>query len=87
MGGGKRRQEVLCAVGTGAKTPNARRRSTERFQGRNGRISSGAFPPAAAQLSRYHVSHRCGLSFQWASVANSENIAAANWPLHREPEP
>ncbi len=50
-------------------------------------MSSGAFPPAAAQLSKYHVSHSRGLIFQWASVANSENIVAAKRPLHKEPEP
>jgi putative transposase len=49
-------------------------------------MSSGAFPPDAAQLSKYHVSHRRGLSFQWASVATIENIAAASRPLHRAPE-
>jgi len=27
------------------------------------------------------------LSFQWASVAKSENIIAAKRPLHKEPEP
>jgi hypothetical protein len=33
-------------------------------------MSSGALPPASAQLSKYHVSHRRGLSFQRASVAD-----------------
>jgi hypothetical protein len=32
-------------------------------------MSSGAFPPAAAQFSKYHVSHNRGLIFQWDSVA------------------
>ena len=74
---------ALAAAGT----VNSARRSAERFQGRNGRMSSGALPPAAAQLSKYHVSQRRGLSFQWASVAKSENIVAAKRPLHSEPEP
>jgi hypothetical protein len=64
----------------------AARRSAERFQGRNGQMSLGVFPPAAAQLSKYHVNHGRGLS-QWASVANGENITAAGRPLHGEPEP
>ena len=75
------------AAGVAVRMANAARRSAERFQGRNGRMSLGAFPPAAAQLPKYHVNHSRGLSFPWASVANSENIAAANRPLHREPEP
>jgi hypothetical protein len=50
-------------------------------------MSWGAFPPAAAQLSKYHVSHNRGLSFQRRSVAKSKNIVAANRPLHKEPEP
>ena len=92
IGGGatgvaKRRQEVLWAAGAVTGAPNADRRSPEKFHGKNGWISSGTLPPAAAQLSKYHVSHSRGLSFQWASVAKSENIVAANWPLHSEPEP
>ena len=50
-------------------------------------MSSGDFRPAAAQLSRYHVSHCRRLIFQYASVAGSENVAAASRPLHNEPEP
>jgi hypothetical protein len=50
-------------------------------------MSSGAFPPAAAQLSKYHLSQRRGLSSQWANVAKSENIVAAKQPLHKEPDP
>jgi hypothetical protein len=83
----KWRQEVLWAAGTVTGAPNADRRSPERFHGKNGWMSSGAFPPAAAQLSKYQVSHRRGLTSQQASVAKSENIAAANCPLHSEPEP
>jgi hypothetical protein len=71
-------------VGIVAGVPSANRRSSERFHGKNGWMSSGVFPPATAQFSKYHVSHRRGLIFQRASVANSENIIAANWPLHRE---
>jgi hypothetical protein len=63
---------------------NVARRWAERFQGKKGPTSSGAFPPAAAQLSKYQVSHNRGLSSQHASVANSENMAAASRPLHRE---
>src|SRR5208282_309619 len=81
------RQEVLSGEGVVFGTPSANRRSSERFQGRNGWISSGAFPPAAAQPSKYHISHRRGLSFQRTSVAKSENIIAAKRPLHKEPEP
>ena len=62
---------------------NAARRSAERFHGKNGWMSSGALPPAAAQLSKYHVSHNRGLRFQWASVAISENMAAARATVTR----
>jgi hypothetical protein len=79
--------EVSMVAGVGVGIANASRRSSERFQGKKGWMSSGAFPPAAAQLSKYQVNHRRGWSFQWASVANSENIAAASRPLHRAPEP
>ena len=79
----QRRQEVLGTTGAVDRIANAARRSAERFQGKNGSMSSGAFPPAAAQLSKYHASHSRGLSFQWVSVANSENIVAANRPLHK----
>jgi len=81
------RQDVSAVDGSAACSANATRRSGERFQGKNCRMSSGAFPPAAAQFSKYHVSHNRGLIFQWASVANSENIAADSRPLQREPEP
>ena len=83
----QQRQDVSAVDGDVARSANATRRSGERFQGKNGWMSSGAFPPAAAQLSKYHVSHNRGLIFQWASVANSENIVAASRPLHKEPEP
>ena len=85
--GRERYQEVSAKAGAVPRTANAARRSAERFQGRKGWMSSGAFPPAAAQLFKYHISHRRGLRFQRASVANSENIVAANRPLHNEPEP
>lgn len=84
---GKWRQEVLCADGAGIDAPSANRRSSERFQGQNGWMSAGGLPPAVAQLSKYQVSHDRGLIFQWAKVANRENIVAASRPLHREPEP
>ena len=84
---GGQRQEVSAVGGVVVRSANAACRSGERFHGKNGWMSSGAFPPAAAQLSKYHVSHKRGLIFQWASVANSENIAAASRPLQRDPEP
>ena len=83
----RQRHEVLGAAGVVVGMANAAPQSAERFQGKNGSMSAGAFPPAAAQLSKYHVSQRRGLSSQRASVANSENIAAARRPLHGEPEP
>jgi hypothetical protein len=73
-------QEVSVVDGDVACSANSARRSEERFQGRNGRMSWGALPPAAAQLAKYHVSHNRGLIFQCASVANSENIIAASFP-------
>ena len=81
------RQDVSAVVGYVGRIANATRRSEERFQGKNGWMSSGDFPPAAAQLSKYHVNHNRGLIFQWASVAKSESVAAASRPLHNEPEP
>ena len=85
--GDRQRHEVSVAAAVVVRIANAARRSAERFQGKNGWMSSGAFPPASAQLAKYHVSHRCRLSLQWASVANNENILAANRPLHNEPDP
>ena len=81
------RQEVSTIDEDVRRSANATCRSGERFQGKNAWMSSGAFPPAAAQLSKYHVSHNRGLLFQCASVADSENIAAASRPLHNEPDP
>jgi hypothetical protein len=37
--------------------------------------------------NRYHVSHFRGLSFPIDNVAKIEKAAAANSPLHFEPEP
>ena len=37
--------------------------SALRFHGKNGWMSVGTLPPAAAQCSKYHVSHFRGLSF------------------------
>ena len=50
-------------------------------------MSVGVLPPNAAQLCKYHSSHRRGLICQSFKVANSENNAAAKRPLHNEPEP
>src|ERR1039458_2869964 len=58
-----------------------------RFHGRNSWMSPGNLPPAAAQHSKYHVSHFRELSPHSANVAKIENAAAANRPLQREPEP
>ena len=52
--------------------------SSLRFHGKNGWMSSGTLPPAAAQCSKYHVSHFRGLSFHSDNVAKIENNAAAN---------
>ena len=40
--------------------------SALRFHGKNGWMSVGTLPPAAAQCSKYHVSHFRGLSFHSA---------------------
>ncbi len=45
---GRWRQEALCAAGTGIDAPSANRRSSERFQGKNGRMSASGLPPAVA---------------------------------------
>jgi hypothetical protein len=61
--------EVSAMEGVVVLMANAARRSAERFQGKNGWMSAGSLPPAAAQLSKYHVSHNRGLIFQWESVS------------------
>ena len=81
------RQEVSAVDGDVLRPANVASRSGERFQGKNCWMSSGDFPPAAAQLSKYHVSHNRGLICKRASVANNENIVAASRPLHKAPEP
>ena len=43
---------------------------------KNGWMSVGTLPPAAAQCSKYHVSHFRGLSFHSANVGKIENNAA-----------
>src|SRR5665213_860346 len=65
----------------------ARRVSTDIFQGKNGSMSDGAWPPFSAQLSRYHVSQVRTLSFARLNVANREKSVAASRPLHNAPEP
>jgi len=45
------------------------------------------WPPAAAQCSKYQLSHLRGLSFHTDNVAKIENNAAVSWPLQSEPEP
>src|SRR5208337_282537 len=61
--------------------------SALRFHGKNGWMSLGTLPPAAAQCSKYHVSHFRGLSFHSANVAKIENNAAISCPLQSDPEP
>ncbi len=39
---------------------------------------AGTLPPAAAQCSKYHVSHFRGFSFHSDNVAKIENNAAAS---------
>jgi hypothetical protein len=56
--------ELSGAVGSVVCMVHAACRREVRFQGRNGWMSSGALPPATAQFSKYHVSHRRGLIFQ-----------------------
>jgi hypothetical protein len=48
-----------------------------RFHGRNRWMSEGTLPPAAAQHSKYHVSHFRGLSSHTANVPKIKNAAAA----------
>src|SRR5271168_3839373 len=81
------RHSAGACVGDGRVAANECRCSADRFQGRNGSMSAGALPPASAQLCKYHVSHKRGLSFPKRNVANSENSMAAKRPLHNAPEP
>ena len=51
--------------------------SSLRLHGKNSWMFSGTLPPAAAQCSKYHVSHFRGFSFHLDNVAKIENNAAA----------
>src|SRR6266481_4031425 len=61
--------------------------SGERFQGKKGRMSSGALPPAAAHFSRNACSQVRGFHPHICTVAMIENIMAARRPLHSAAEP
>ena len=75
--GDKASQEVLsadiCVVGAPVSN-DARWRDA-----RAGTVGCfwGAFPPAAARLSRYELSQKCGFSPQRVTVANREKSTAA----------
>ena len=66
---------------------NSRRFSADIFQGKNGLMSDGAWPPFSAQLFRYHVNQVRMLIFARPKVANREKSIAASRPLHNAPEP
>src|SRR4051812_42031678 len=65
----------------------SRRLSSDIFQGKNGPMSDGTWPPFCAQLSRNHVSQVRMLIWAMAHVANREKSIAASRPLHNAPEP
>src|SRR3954451_24387303 len=65
----------------------ARRFSSDIFQGKNGPMSDGTWPPFCAQLSRNHVSQVRMVIWAMANVANREKSIAASRPLHNAPEP
>ena len=65
----------------------ARRVSTAIFQGKNGSMSDGAWPPFSAQRTRYHVSQVRMLGFAGRKLANREKSVAASRPLHNALEP
>src|SRR3954465_6791804 len=65
----------------------SRRFSSDIFQGKNGLMSDGTWPPFCAQLSRNHVSPLRMLILARVNVANSEKRIAASRPLHNAPEP
>src|SRR3954452_6365865 len=65
----------------------ARRFSSDIFQGKNGPMSDGTWPPFCAQLSRNHVSQVRMLILARVKVANREKSIAASRPLHNAPEP
>jgi len=65
---------------------NACRCSAGMFQGRNRLTSAGAWPPASAQLCKYHANQLHTFSPHICKVANSENSIAASRPLHSEPD-
>src|SRR5216683_7727041 len=50
----------------------ALRCSSVRFQGRNPAMAAGAWPPASAQLVKYHCSHLRGFNFHSFNVAKIE---------------
>ena len=65
----------------------SRRVSWDMFQGKNGLMSAGAWPPFSAQLCRNQVSHLRTLMLDSLRVANREKSIAASRPLHNAPEP
>src|SRR3954453_1933386 len=65
----------------------ARRFSSDIFQGKNGSMSDGTWPPFCAPLSRNPVSPVRMLILAMVKVANREKSIAASRPLHNAPEP
>ena len=85
-GVGKQRQEVLLAEICVVGIASSERRSAERFQGRNGVMSSGAFPPAAATL-QVPIEPQAWVQSATGHGRKREKSIAAKRPAHREPEP
>src|ERR1700674_1434573 len=79
--------QLVSVFGSGEGRRSWARLSSDRFHGRKGSMSVGAWLPASAQLCRYHCSHSRGLSCPSWRVATSEKSVAARRPLHNAPEP
>ena len=84
---GEVRQEVSGEASLLAELRSSARRSSSKFHGKKDVGLAGAFPPLAAQASKYQFSHVRGLIFQRASVAKSEKSIIARRPDHSDPLP
>jgi hypothetical protein len=66
---------------------SSRHFSSDIFQGKNGSMSAGTWPPFSEQLSKYQVSQVRMLILAIVKVADREKSIAASRPLHIAPEP
>src|SRR3954468_10897659 len=65
----------------------ARRFSSDIFQGKNGPMSDGIWPPSCTKPTRNHANQVRMLILARVKVANREKSIPASRPLHNAPEP